>query len=397
MNNIYKVDIAIFGAGISGLWLFNSLKAKGYNVILIENTAIGGHQTMASQGMIHGGQRYTLQGALSSHSESIATMPKIWDECLEGTRNPNLKNVQILSKKQYLWSNGGFTSNVTAFFASKAMNSRVNALDQENLPPIFKSSNKFKGKVYELDEVVIDIKSLAESLSYQFIKDIYKADEIIYNVENNKLVNVALENAGEKIILSAKKYIFTSGKGNEKIANLISPKKQITQARPIKQIMVREVEYPLYAHCITTDPRPRVTISAHPLDNGKYVWYLGGLVAVYGTDKSDKEAISFAKKELKTLFSWIDWDNKEWSTLLIDRAEPYTATGLLPEGPQVKEIDNCVLVWPTKLTFAPAITDKIINILNDKQIKENDTLTELPFRQPEIAKYPWEESEWKNS
>lgn len=60
MNNkkSINVDVVIVGAGIAGLWLLNILRSNGYSVILFENESIGGLQTMASQGMIHGGQRY---------------------------------------------------------------------------------------------------------------------------------------------------------------------------------------------------------------------------------------------------------------------------------------------------------------------------------------------------
>ena len=53
-------DIVICGGGGSGLWLLNILKKAGFSVLLVEKNSIGGTQTIASQGMIHGGQRYML-------------------------------------------------------------------------------------------------------------------------------------------------------------------------------------------------------------------------------------------------------------------------------------------------------------------------------------------------
>ncbi|MEZ5480827.1 MAG: FAD-dependent oxidoreductase [Porticoccaceae bacterium] len=55
-----NVDIAIIGGGIAGLWLLNRLVSAGYNAILFEQSALSGSdQTVASQGMIHGGIKYT--------------------------------------------------------------------------------------------------------------------------------------------------------------------------------------------------------------------------------------------------------------------------------------------------------------------------------------------------
>lgn len=395
MNTTYEVDIAIFGSGIAGLWTYNVLKSKGYSVVLIEKNTLGGTQTIASQGMIHGGQRYTLQGALNTHSESISTMPKVWEECIEGKREPNLNETNVLAKNQYLWSAGGFSSNVTAFFASKAMNSRVNALEKEKWPKAFSEAKNFKGKIYELDELVLDIQSLAKNLANPYLNNVYKADEVEYLVDKENLDSVNITQESNTVNLKAKKYIFTAGKGNEEILDLLSPSKKLAQRRPLKQVMVKELDHPLYAHCITVDPRPRVTISSHPTENGKYVWYLGGLVAVNGIEKSDDEAIDFAKKELKTLFSWINWDEKQWSTFYIDRAEPYTSTGFLPEGPSIKEIANCSIVWPTKLTFAPVISEKILNSLKD--IDPSNEKINIPLKQPEISNYPWDEATWQTA
>jgi len=52
-------DVAIIGGGIAGLWLLNRLMNSGYNAILFESKALGSDQTVASQGMIHGGIKYT--------------------------------------------------------------------------------------------------------------------------------------------------------------------------------------------------------------------------------------------------------------------------------------------------------------------------------------------------
>ena len=74
------LDIAIIGGGVAGLWLANRLKAQGFHIALFESKALGSDQTMASQGMIHGGMKYTLSGMLTGASEAIAEMPQHWDD-----------------------------------------------------------------------------------------------------------------------------------------------------------------------------------------------------------------------------------------------------------------------------------------------------------------------------
>ena len=81
----YSTDIVIFGGGVAGLWLLNALRSAGYQAILFEKESLGGAQTMASQGIIHGGLKYALQGALSSATQAIADMPSRWRACLDGS------------------------------------------------------------------------------------------------------------------------------------------------------------------------------------------------------------------------------------------------------------------------------------------------------------------------
>ena len=50
--NTQKVDFAIVGGGVTGLWLNVLLARAGFSTIVIEKTALGVQQTLASQGMI---------------------------------------------------------------------------------------------------------------------------------------------------------------------------------------------------------------------------------------------------------------------------------------------------------------------------------------------------------
>ena len=69
-----KPDIVIFGAGIAGLWTFHSLKKMGYDVLLLERESIGGGQTIASQGIIHSGLKFSLAGKVNKLAKSISAM-----------------------------------------------------------------------------------------------------------------------------------------------------------------------------------------------------------------------------------------------------------------------------------------------------------------------------------
>src|SRR5947207_2050847 len=104
MQNIVETDIAIIGGGISGLWLLNRLRTIGFSTILLESNALGGGQTSKAQGIIHGGTKYALQGALTPAAQAIADMPATWQRCLQGKGEIDLSNVPVLSHHQYLFS-----------------------------------------------------------------------------------------------------------------------------------------------------------------------------------------------------------------------------------------------------------------------------------------------------
>ena len=76
-NEALKVDVLIVGGGIAGLWLLAELRAKGYQVILASDE-LGKGQTIASQGIIHGGTKYALSGKLTGATLAIGDMPRLW-------------------------------------------------------------------------------------------------------------------------------------------------------------------------------------------------------------------------------------------------------------------------------------------------------------------------------
>ncbi|MHA5864347.1 FAD-dependent oxidoreductase, partial [Pseudomonas aeruginosa] len=82
MPQALSTDILIVGGGIAGLWLNARLRRAGYATVLVESASLGGGQSVKSQGIIHGGAKYALHGALTGASEAIADMPRRWRACL---------------------------------------------------------------------------------------------------------------------------------------------------------------------------------------------------------------------------------------------------------------------------------------------------------------------------
>jgi glycerol-3-phosphate dehydrogenase len=404
-----KTDIAIIGGGIAGLWTLNRLSQEGFNCILIEKDKLGGIQTLASQGMIHGGQKYAIFKAKKNKvAESISSMPEIWhnsiygSDCRSGYRTDygsgeiDLTSAKVLSKNQYMWSVGK-AGQAAAFIASKSLNAKVEIIKNiDNLPEILKKEKSIK-KIYKMNEAVFDVKSVISALKEKVSDAIYKADLKNVSIEKDRLDFIELKDSKNKALLKASCFIFTAGIGNEEAVKFLKLDGKITQKRPLKQIMVKKMPFSLYGHCITVKPKPRITITAHPLKEGGYVWYLGGLVAEYGVDKTDDEAISFAYNEMSDVFPSIDWSKRYWAVKDIDRAEPYNDKNFLPDNPVIKTpLNNVCIAWPTKMTFAPALASNILKWIKTLNISKISKKDNLPFLEPKIENYPWEEiGDWK--
>ena len=102
MSQPLSTDVLIVGGGIAGLWLNARLQRLGYSTLLVERGSLGGEQSVKSQGIIHGGAKYALHGALTGASEAIADMPRRWREALSGSGELDLSGVRLLSEAHYL-------------------------------------------------------------------------------------------------------------------------------------------------------------------------------------------------------------------------------------------------------------------------------------------------------
>ena len=158
------IDIVILGGGIAGLWSLNQLRNQGYSAVLLETQALGSHQTIASQGMIHGGIKYALSGVWGGGSEAISAMPDAWRECLQGNGKVDLRGARVLSEDFYLWSDGDLQSRLGSFFASKLLRGRIEKLKPARFPAPLQDPG-FKGQVYRLIDMVMDMPSVIETLA----------------------------------------------------------------------------------------------------------------------------------------------------------------------------------------------------------------------------------------
>ncbi len=387
-----KVDVAIFGGGITGLWLLARLRSAGYSVVLLESGRLGGIQTSASQGIIHGGAKYALNGNLSESARAIGAMPRVWRQCLDGAGELDLTAVRMLSPHQYLWSSDSLISKVTGFFASKAMRSRMVSVQGTERPQLFQHP-AFHGTLYQLDEPVLDVASLTTELVRQHGECCYQISPEEMRLGSGADETVITLDDGVELL--ARQLVLAAGAGNGALLAQLGRTHPEMQLRPLHMVIAQGDIPPLYAHCIGSGTTPRVTITSYPLADGRMAWNIGGQLAESGVERSAAEQIAAAQHELQQLLPWLDYSSVSWATLRVDRAEPKMAGGRRPDSCFVQSEGGVITAWPTKLAFAPRVADEVMAALQVAGIEPGDGASvELHgLKRPPLARMPWEETE----
>ncbi|MCF9019526.1 MULTISPECIES: NAD(P)/FAD-dependent oxidoreductase [Pseudomonas syringae group] len=377
MPSVISTDVLIVGAGVAGLWLNARLRRQGFSTVLVESASLGGGQSLKSQGIIHGGAKYALHGALSGASEAIADMPRRWREALDGKGELDLSGVRLLSDAHYLWSPGTIAGNLTSFFASKAVRGRVDQVKGEQLPPALQHP-KFKGKVYRLAELVVDVPSLINRLAELAGDSLLAGKQIEPLYEGDELVGLRVDGTD----IHAQRIVLSAGGGNADLLKAVGISQPQMQRRPLHMVLVKGPTLkPLYAHCLGGGTKPRITVTTHPAADGQWVWYLGGdLAEADGVAREPEAQIAVARKELEALLPWVDLSQAQWATLRVDRAEPAQSGLVRPDNAFLDSQKRLMVGWPTKLALAPDFADRVLSVLSREGIH--------PTPQPALANVP---------
>ena len=371
------IDIAIIGGGIAGLWTLNQLRNRGYSAALFEHKALGSDQTIGSQGMIHGGMKYALAGSWGRDAQTLSAMPAVWRQCLAGGGKVDLRGVKVLSEDFFLWSGPGLQARLNSLLASKFLRGHIETVTPQDYPAPLRSAD-YRGRVYRLADLVVDVPSLVYTLASRQREAVFGIDW-----ERARLLRQGARAAlllGE-ITVVPQQLLLTAGAGNANLIAALGCEQPAMQRRPLQQVLVRHhYDAPFDSHCMGARPSPRLTVSSHRDRNGRPVWYLGGDLATDAAEEDPAQLIARARRELAVLLPWLELGASEWATLRLDRAEPRQATSLRPERAFVGKLDgveNARAAWPTKLTLSPDLADEVERQLQADNIR--------PLHRPDLA------------
>lgn len=392
-----NTDVVIFGGGVAGLWLLDDLVREGRNAIVIETGRLGQGQTLASQGIVHGGFKYTLQGVWSKSAASIAELPAFWRRCLRGEQSPDLRAVERRAERCHLWRTDSWSAKLGMIGARFGLKVAPQTISRDERPDVLANC---PGQVAVIDEPVLSPRSLIASLAAPHRSRMFRvAADGGYAFDLAEpgyidAVHLIHPETGERLTVSPRKVVFTAGAGNAELRRLAGLTTERMQRRPLHMAVFRGPLPRLNGHCVD-GAHTRVTITSDIADNGETVWQLGGQIAEFGVELDSTELLRHARDEIIATLPGIDLSRVQGTTYRVDRAEGVTADGRRPDGVHLVTEGNTVIAWPTKLVLAPRLSVEIRQHLHATMtrrlpIDAPEPPPALPdWPRPDVADYPW--------
>jgi len=384
-------DAVIFGGGAAGLWLLDELVRRNISAVLLEAERLGSGQTIAAQGIIHGGLKYTLQGLLTGSARTIREMPLIWRDCLVGTRTPDLSGTRIRSQYCHLWRTDTVSSRLGMIGAKFGLRVTPRKLERHQCPEVLKNCS---GTVAQLDEQVISPRDFVSCLASQHTSRILKINAksglSLEGTRSGHVDTIVLRNehTADTLRLRPKHVVFTAGAGNDRLRQMCGLSDLVMQRRPLHMVMLRGPLPQLNGHCVD-GARTRATITSDCDAAGRTVWQIGGRIAEDGVSLEEPLLIEHAEQEIQACIPGIDLTSVECATYRVDRAEGRTESGQRPEAVQILKDANTITAWPTKLALVPDLVRRIAPLIGCAGHPSHVGLP-VDWPKPDIALPPWE-------
>ena len=398
---VMRLDALIFGGGAAGLWLLDRLSRDGHHVLLLEAHALGSGQTIASQGIIHSGLKYTLAGLVARSSRNFREMPQLWRDSLQGKCTPDLSQTRLRSSCCYLWQLDATASrnNLLNVYSDPQFKSEFVPHDQR--PTAFQG---LFSSVVKIPEQVIAPRSFVQDLATQYhdrILSINARHGLEFDLDSPgevKRVRLVSPRDQSTLELQPRQVIFTAGGGNARLRKMTGLSADVMQRRQLHMVLMRGDLPELNGYCLD-GVKTRIKITSERDAQQRMVWQVGGQLSEEGAILSQTDLTERARNELSQALPCVDLRDVEWSTHSIERAEGATPRGTQPENIQVLCAGNVTTGWPTKLALAPALAQEIAQRASSPYLSSAfDTQPFADWPRPTVAALPWEDENrqwWK--
>lgn len=396
-----RPDVVIFGGGVAGLWLLDELVRQGHDAVLLEASRLGSGQSIAAQGIIHGGLKYSLAGSTTGSALGVKQMPGVWADCLAGRRDPDLGDVTVRSQTCLLWRGKSLGSRLGFLGARLGLEVTPRMISPAERPAVLVDHS---GSVAVIDEQVIDPASLLASLAARHPHRLFLYDPVHTDwrlAGPGQVVELRIRHPwdslpGATLQIAPRSVVLAAGSGNAMLRERAGLASGAMQRRPLHMVMVRGEAGRLPELCghQVDGAHTRMTITSSVDPAGRTVWQLGGQVAEDGVSMGRRELVAHAARELAVVLPGLDLVPLEATTYRVDRAEAATEGGRRPETQSLLIDGNTITAWPTKLALAPALAAEVAEVLNHLPPAAvpgvSVDLDAIDWPRPEVARPPWE-------
>ncbi len=384
-----RIDALVVGGGVAGLFTLDALVRAGRNALLVERHALGLGQTTSSQGILHAGVKYALGGVAGDDAEEAAAAASLWKAMLAGLDSPDLSGLRTLASHEFLWRTAGLLGAAGMLGARLALQTRPEVVAQAERPAWLTG---VRGEVFRLGEVVIDPRDLLDRLRAPHAERVALGEVTALTAQGSSAaVTVAMPEGPLRI--QASQVFLTAGEGNEALLALAGQQaNEPMQRRPLRQAMVQGRLPWVFGHCID-GAKTRVTVTSDETSRG-VVWHVGGELAERGPALDEAAFLDHARRELMACLPGADLRGAEFSSYLVQRAEPRTTSGRRPASVHVRATGPLVTLWPVKLVMAPrAAAQATAASVPPAAGADGRWPTGVP--RPALAPRPWEEATWR--
>ncbi|MHC4809370.1 MAG: FAD-dependent oxidoreductase [Planctomycetota bacterium] len=397
MDSPLQLDAVVFGGGATGLWLLDALTAAGHRCLLLEAADLGSGQTIASQGIIHGGLKYSLRGVLTASARSIRDMPERWRMSLAGELRPDLSHTRRRAEFCHLWQTRQLRSRMAMLGALRGLAVTARVLEDHERPEVLAGC---PGSVARLDEQVIEPVSFIGDLAQQHAAAILSVDptgglECDHDPSGRRRIRLLSPADGGPLDLLPRTTILCAGAGNEELrAQLGLPPGPVMQRRPLHMVVLRGDLPELNGHCVD-GMATRVTITSTRDHADRMVWQVGGQISELGVDLDRRQLLEHARSELAAVLPGVDLSAADWGSYRVDRAEAAAGGGTRPGDAALLEDGDVITAFPTKLALVPRLVDRILERMPPAGGPPHDLTPLARWPRPGVAAPPWdEETTW---
>ena len=404
----HPVDLAVIGGGIAGLWILDAAVRAGRNAILVEAFELGHGQSVAAQGIIHGGLKYTLRERDLDAAGAIADMPGFWRDRHESGDGdgPDLRAARMSTPCTWMWRTDSLASRLGMLGARAALRTRPETVPEADRPALLRAAS---GAVLRVAEPVFDTRSVLGAIANAHPGRILGVDGpegLEFASSGGRVERMILRSDGGEVAVRPASVVLAAGVGNEGLLARLGLDAEVAQRRPLHMALARSRDLPeFHGHCVDGN-KTRVTITSARDDAGRTIWQLGGDLAERGVDRDEAMQRRAAFAELRGVLPAFDLDgidDLEWSSYRVDRAERRTRAGLRPDDAEVVSLHDGRLItaWPTKWALAPRLAAAVLEATEGftESVETPAVSDDLPtdfetLRRPGIAAFPWEERSW---